>query len=492
MIMTISSCIQWLLSYGLTNQFFLEEDLCYVQNQLLAALNMQTLDNAVTQVPDTFSLHQVLEIMLGAYTIEERDLMDSKIMGAMLPRPSEVQRRFKRLYDLSPEEATQDFYNFSLKSNYIRKDRTDKNLIWDHLSGYGNLQMTINLSKPEKDPKQIEAERHAPKLSYPKCLLCIENEGYHGRINHPARQNLRLIPMKLNNEEWFFQYSPYLYYNEHAIVLRKEHEPMKITTATFKRMLAFLEIFPHYFIGSNADLPIVGGSILSHDHYQAGKHTFPMAVAERTHTFTCKDFPDVNGYWVHWPMSVVRLRSQNTTGLIDAAERILNTWRSYEDKEVDIIAHSGETPHNTITPIARKSDGFYELDLVLRNNRTTDEHPDGLFHPHKEVHAIKKENIGLIEVMGLAILPPRLKDEIAGIKKWLEGDVLDEDQLLAIKKHQLMIKELQASAGEVSVEQAVGRLFEKALIHAGVFKKSPKGEQAFLRFMHAIGFEEGK
>lgn len=496
--MTLSSCVEWLIKYGLENDFFEKEDERYIRNQLMAILKCETLENDLNEVDSKKGLHDILDFLLnycdsnGMIPNGDRDLVDSKIMGAMLARPSDIQKNFHMYFSESPEKATSYFYNLCLKSNYIRKDRTDKNKIWYYDSKYGRIQMTINVSKPEKDPKQIEAEKKAPKKAYPKCLLCIENEGYHGRVNHPARQNLRLIPLLLNGEAWFFQYSPYLYYNEHAIVIRDEHVPMKISSLTFQRMLSFVDLFPHYFIGSNADLPIVGGSILSHDHYQAGHHTFPMALAECVKKFSHAQFPAVKAYWINWPMSVIRLKSSNHDSLVKAAEAILKTWQEYDDKSVEIHAFTGETPHNTVTPIARKNNNFTELDIVLRNNRTTKDYPHGLFHPHEEVHAIKRENIGLIEVMGLAILPPRLLKETELIEALLNGEKLSEEEWLTIEKHEPMIELIKNSKGELTLDQAIGELFEKALIDAGVYKDTDEGRKAFMKFMKTCGYEEEK
>ena len=411
--------IEKLLAFAESMKLIESEDVVYSRNNLLAVFGLDDCE----EVTETFEIEKPYDILnrmcdwaaekgLIENTFDERDLFDTKVMGELTPRPSEVIRKFKEDYKVSPETATDNYYAFSQNTNYIRVDRIAKNLHWLADTEYGNIEITVNLSKPEKDPRDIAKAKLAPQSSYPKCLLCKENEGYQGRMNHPARQNHRIIPVTLTNESWFLQYSPYVYYNEHCILFSGEHRPMKISRGSFERVLEFVDIFPHYFVGSNADLPIVGGSILSHDHFQGGHHDFPMAVAEAEETFTIKGFEDVAVEKVKWPMSVIRLRGESKEKLVDLSDKILTAWRGYSDEKCEISAFTGDTPHNTITPIARKKNGSYEIDLVLRNNRTSEEYPLGIFHPHQELHHIKKENIGLIEVMGLAVLPGRLKEEM--------------------------------------------------------------------------------
>ncbi|KKO51218.1 UDP-glucose--hexose-1-phosphate uridylyltransferase [Paenibacillus sp. DMB20] len=435
-----------------------------------------------------------------------RDLLDAKIMGRLLARPSEVVSEFLRLERESGIEAATDyFYKLCIDSNYIRMDRVARNEYWKHHSEYGEIEITINLSKPEKNPKEIAMAKLLPPPVYPKCQLCRENVGYAGRINHPARQNLRIIPLKLNGENWFFQYSPYVYYNEHCIVFHHDHVPMKLTKDTLARLLGFVEDYPHYFLGSNADLPIVGGSILTHDHFQGGRHTFPIQKAARLASFEHKSYAGVSVGIVHWPMSVIRLTSQDRSALLECANDIYEAWKGYSDASVDIQARSetdGEkVRHNTVTPIARRSaDGGYEMDLVLRNNRTSEQYPEGIFHPHREMFHIKKENIGLIEVMGLAILPGRLKTELDQIAAILAGDdELDkasraEEHPLAV--HRDWVERLKAAAGTTLakdqaadlIRREVGGIFTAILEQAGVYKHTPEGRDAFVRFLESMGF----
>lgn len=436
-------------------------------------------------------------------TVTYRDLFDARIMGLLMPRPSETVSLFNALAkDKGIAAATDWFYRLNIDSNYIRMDRIRRNGYWLHPTAYGDLEITVNLSKPEKDPKEIALLKTLPQSDYPKCLLCKENVGYAGRPDHPARQNIRLLPLELQGAAWFFQYSPYVYYNEHSIVLRGEHVPMRISRETFARLLDFVERFPHYFIGSNADLPIVGGSILNHDHFQAGRHVFPMEKAEVDAWRDNEREPGVRGGIVKWPMSVLRLRSTDREALLRAAGAVLDAWRGYSDAEADIAAFSGETPHNTITPIARLRDnGEYELDLVLRNNRTSEEHPDGIFHPHRELHHIKKENIGLIEVMGLAVLPGRLQQELAQIADILTGRSAYDPQALAVAahplaKHAAWIAELADAHGTTMaaddadrlLQAAVGDKFRDVLLDSGVYKETASGRAAFERFLAAVGF----
>ena len=426
-------------------------------------------------------------------SITERDLFDTKLMAALLPRPSEVTNEFNRLYrEFSPKAATDYFYKFSCDSDYIRRYRISKDIRWVTSTRYGDLDITINLSKPEKDPKEIAAAKNAPQSGYPKCMLCRECEGYAGRINFPARQNHRIIPVTVNGEDWCFQYSPYVYYNEHCIVFNSCHTPMSINHATFRKLLDFVKLFPHYFVGSNADLPIVGGSILSHDHFQGGNYTFAMAKAPVEKELRFSGFDNIRAGILKWPMSVIRLKSHDAESLIPLACKILDCWRKYTDKDAFIFAKTDGIPHNTITPIARKNGEFYELDLVLRNNITTEEHPMGVYHPHKELHHIKKENIGLIEVMGLAVLPARLKNEIALLK----NAVLDGDDIRSIPEisgHADWTDEIIAKYDDINeknideiLKKEIGLVFQKVLEHAGVFKRTEEGKRAFLRFTESV------
>ncbi|MCL6602600.1 MAG: UDP-glucose--hexose-1-phosphate uridylyltransferase [Paenibacillus sp.] len=435
-----------------------------------------------------------------------RDLLDAKIMGLLMARPSEVNAEFRRLTaEKGISAATDQFYKLSIDSNYIRMDRISKNVYWLQDSPYGDIEMTINLSKPEKSPKEIAMARLLPPPVYPKCQLCRENVGYSGRVNHPPRQNLRIIPLALNNEKWFFQYSPYVYYNEHCIVFHHDHVPMKLTKDTLSRLLGFVESFPHYFIGSNADLPIVGGSILTHDHFQGGRHTFPIQKAPKESTFTHESYPGVSISIVKWPMSVLRLSSQDPAVLLECGNSIYEAWKGYSDPEADVLAFSeteGElVPHNTVTPIVRRAeDSGYEMDLVLRNNRTSEQYPEGIFHPHREMHHIKKENIGLIEVMGLAILPGRLKEELDRIAGILAGDSstlneLQGDSTHALAQHASWVQELVERFGMSmnheeavkTIQNEVGIKFTHILEHAGVYKRTPEGQEAFHRFVKSLG-----
>lgn len=430
--------------------------------------------------------------MLAADSVVYRDLFDTKIMGLLMPRPSEVIRKFYDLYkEVSPEAATDYYYDLSRNSDYIRRYRIARDKKWVAPTEYGDLDITINLSKPEKDPKAIAAAKNAHQSGYPKCLLCKENEGYAGRVNHPARQNHRIIPVTINGSRWGFQYSPYVYYNEHCIVFNSEHVPMKIEHATFCKLFDFVKQFPHYFVGSNADLPIVGGSILSHDHFQGGHYEFAMAKAPVEETFRAAGFEDVEAGIVKWPMSVIRLSGTDTDRIIALADKILANWRGYTDEEAFIYAETDGEPHNTITPIARKRGDKYELDLVLRNNITTAEHPLGVYHPHAKLHHIKKENIGLIEVMGLAVLPARLKQELADLKvAILAGKDLRASEELC--KHADWVEEflprytVTADNIEGILEKEVGLVFAEVLADAGVYKRTPEGRRAFRRFLATL------
>ena len=440
-------------------------------------------------------LKDILDWAVENGRIEEgttsRDLFDTELMGRLTPRPSQVIREFQARYEESPETATDWYYQFSQDTDYIRRYRIAKDVKWVAPTPYGDLDITINLSKPEKDPRAIAAAKTAPQGGYPKCQLCRENEGYAGRMNHPARQNHRIIPITIDGKDWFFQYSPYVYYNEHCIVFNGAHVPMKIDRSAFRKLLDFVKQFPHYFVGSNADLPIVGGSILSHDHFQGGRYTFAMEKAPVEKEVSFPGFEDVECGIVKWPMSVIRLRSADDDRLVDLAEKILTTWRGYTDEAAFIFAETGGEPHNTITPIARMRDGKFELDLVLRNNLTTEEYPLGVYHPHQELHHIKKENIGLIEVMGLAVLPSRLKGELAALADALvEGRDIRADE--ALEKHNHWAEELKTRYTFTRenamgiLQKEVGVVFAKVLEHAGVYKCTDEGRAAFLRFISSV------
>ena len=423
--------------------------------------------------------------------ITARDIFDTRIMGALTPMPREVIRCFREKYAVSPQEATDWYYTFSCDTDYIRRYRIAKDLRWTYESEYGDLDITINLSKPEKDPKAIAAAKNAPQSGYPKCQLCKENEGYAGRLNHPARANHRIIPITIAGSEWYLQYSPYVYYNEHCIVFNGQHVPMKIDKAAFDKLLDFVTAFPHYFVGSNADLPIVGGSILSHEHFQGGHYTFAMEKAPVETPVYFAGFEDVQAGLVKWPMSVIRLDGEDPRRLSQLAEKILKAWRSYSDEKCGIVAFSGGEPHNTITPIARRRGSLYELDLVLRCNITTEEHPLGVFHPHADKHHIKKENIGLIEVMGLAVLPSRLKSELTDLaEKIVSGADLRGDPIQS--KHADWVEELKKryifteENAMATLMQETGRVFTQVLEDAGVYKRTPEGKDAFLRFVEAV------
>lgn len=493
--------INRLVNFALNKKLITNEDVIYSTNMLLGTLNLNEFDpeqveeNLETPTPILENiLDYACEKDLIENTTTERDLFDTQIMNCLMPRPSEVINKFNELYNSSPEEATEYYYDLSIASNYIRKDRIDKNIVWKAPTEYGDLDITINLSKPEKDPRDIAKAKLVKSSSYPKCLLCKENEGFYGHINHPARQTHRIIPLNFEEgQKYFLQYSPYTYYNEHCIIFNDAHIPMKINKATFKNLLNFTDILPHYFAGSNADLPIVGGSILSHDHYQGGHYTFAMETAPTEKTYSIAGYEDVEIGRVKWPMSVVRLTSNNKNKLLDLADHILTSWRAYSDESVEILSHSGDEPHNTITPISRKRDGKYELDLVLRNNRTSTEHPLGIFHPHDEVHHIKKENIGLIEVMGLAVLPARLKDELNILKENLINKVTDISDNEVIAIHSDWYKYLLEKYSDISAENAedilkaeVGFKFSEVLDHAGVFKRNEQGLSAFDKFINTL------
>ena len=494
----IDEQVRKLVCYGLERGLFTERDEIYVTNRILEILQLDeyNCDTVFSDVDLEETLKALLDYAaekgLTKNDITHRDLFDTKLMGALMPRPSEVTNRFKELYAISPKAATDYFYTLSQDSDYIRRYRVAKDIKWLTATPYGELEITVNLSKPEKDPKAIAAAKNAPQAGYPKCMLCRECEGYAGRINFPARQNHRVIPITINGSDWCLQYSPYVYYNEHCIVFNAKHTPMAINRASFKKLLDFVTQFPHYFVGSNADLPIVGGSILSHDHFQGGNHTFAMAKAPIETELHFDGFSDIEAGIVKWPMSVIRLRSENTERLVELADKILTCWRGYSDPDAFIFAETDGTPHNTITPIARKTNGKFELDLVLRNNITTAEHPLGVFHPHAELHHIKKENIGLIEVMGLAVLPARLKNEMALLEKaMLENRDIRKDEALA--KHADWADDGSRKYGELTedniserIRDEIGLVFSHVLEHAGVFKRTEEGRRAFLKFAAGV------
>lgn len=496
----IHTYIKKLVAYGVKTGLVAEEDIIFTTNRLLELFQLDELEEpekSVSMRED--ELEEVLGKMMDyAYekgimtenSIVYRDLFDTKIMSMLMPRPSEVIHHFYELYKNSSAKAATDwYYKLSRDSDYIRRYRICKDKKWTTATKYGDLDITINLSKPEKDPKAIAAAKNAKQSGYPKCLLCRENEGYAGRVNHPARQNHRIIPITINDSQWGFQYSPYVYYNEHCIVFNSQHIPMKIEHATFCKLFDFVKQFPHYFVGSNADLPIVGGSILSHDHFQGGHYEFAMAKAPVERSFSVKGFEDVEAGIVKWPMSVIRLSAEDTDRIIALADIVLNSWREYTDKEAFIFANTNGEPHNTITPIARKRGDKFELDLVLRNNITTEEHPLGVFHPHAKLHHIKKENIGLIEVMGLAVLPARLKGEIAALKEAiLNGEEIRSKEEL--QKHADWVEEfmpkydkIDASNIDQIIEQEIGLVFMQVLEDAGVYKRTAEGQAAFDRFV---------
>ena len=496
--MEIQARIKQLVNYGIEAELLKEEDRVYTTNLLLDLLKVAEYEDLEVE---TMELEDILKDMLD-YAFEQniiddngvvtRDLFDTRIMNCLMPRPSEVIKTFYDHYEESPKKATDYFYKLSQDSDYIRRYRIKKDLKWVTNTEYGDLDITINLSKPEKDPKAIAAAKNAKATSYPKCLLCKENEGFAGNLNHPARENHRIIPIVINEQNWGFQYSPYVYYKEHCIVFHGEHTPMKINRQAFRKLFDFVKQFPHYFIGSNADLPIVGGSILAHDHFQGGNYEFAMAKAPIEQTYTIKGYEEIEVGIVKWPMSVLRLTGSDENKIIDLADHILTVWRGYTDEQAFIYAKTDGEPHNTITPIARKVGEKYQLDLVLRNNITTDEHPLGVYHPHANLHHIKKENIGLIEVMGLAVLPSRLKVEMEELKQYiLEGKDIRQNEVLA--KHGDWVDEFLPTYESVTkdnidqiVEQEIGKVFERVLLDAGVYKRTKEGREAFERFIASL------
>ena len=499
--MRIETYIDALVSYAMNTGLAESEDQQVLTNRLLDLLAKYDYEPSDERQPD--NLEEILTGILS-YAVENglcddsitaRDIFDTRIMGALTPMPREVVRTFREKYAQSPVKATDWYYKFSCDTDYIRKYRIAKDMRWKYGSAYGELDITINLSKPEKDPKEIAAAKNAPQTAYPKCLLCRENEGYAGRMNHPARANHRIVPVNICGADWYLQYSPYVYYNEHCIVFNAEHIPMKIDKSAFEKLLDFVRVFPHYFVGSNADLPIVGGSILSHEHFQGGHYTFAMESAPMEEELSFTGFEEIKAGIVKWPMSVIRLCGSDPAKIADLADKILAVWRGYTDESVGIIAFSDGQPHNTITPIARRRGEDYELDLVLRCNITTEEHPMGVFHPHADKHHIKKENIGLIEVMGLAVLPSRLKKELTELAEAaVIGKDISSDEVL--RKHTLWLAELKKNYTFTSenamdiILKETGKVFAGVLEDAGVYKNTLEGRTAFLRFVNQVNREE--
>ncbi|MBR3953411.1 MAG: UDP-glucose--hexose-1-phosphate uridylyltransferase [Oscillospiraceae bacterium] len=498
--MKIETYIDAIVSYAMNTGLAQPEDHRVLINRLLDLLEKP--DYEPSDEPQPEDIEEILAGILD-YAVENglcddnitaKDIFDTRIMGAITPMPREIIRTFWEKYENNPVEATDWYYKFSCDTDYIRRYRIKKDMRWKYESEYGNLDITINLSKPEKDPKAIAAAKNAPQTAYPKCQLCCENEGYAGRMNHPARANHRIIPIKICGADWCLQYSPYVYYNEHCIVLNEKHIPMKIDKSAFEKLLDFVRIFPHYFVGSNADLPIVGGSILSHEHFQGGHYTFAMETAPIREKVVFKGFEDIEAGIVNWPMSVIRLRGADFARIADLADKILGCWRGYSDEKVGVIAFSEDQPHNTITPIARRRGEDFELDLVLRCNITTEEHPLGVFHPHEDKHHIKKENIGLIEVMGLAVLPSRLKQELSDLAEAaVSGKDVFSDEVLS--KHAEWLEELkkeytftEENAMDIILKET-GKVFSKVLEDAGVYKNTSEGHNAFIDFINAVNKE---
>lgn len=495
----LNESISKLVQYGIETGLLPECEKIYATNLLLDLFHEDSYEEPEEKA-ENIDLESVLKELLDEAvnrgliedSIGYRDLFDTKMMNCLVPRPAQVQKEFWDAYEKSPEAATEYFYKLSQDSDYIRRYRVKKDKKWTVESPYGTIDITINLSKPEKDPKAIAAAKNAKNNAYPKCQLCMENEGYAGRLDHPARENHRIIPITINESKWGFQYSPYVYYNEHCIVFNGEHTPMKIDRAAFTKLFDFVKQFPHYFLGSNADLPIVGGSILSHDHFQGGHYTFAMAKAPIEKKVTIPGYEDVEAGIVKWPLSVLRIRHQDEKRLIDLADHVLKAWRGYTDEAAFIFAETDGEPHNTITPIARMKDGMYELDLTLRNNITTEEHPLGVYHPHAQYHHIKKENIGLIEVMGLAVLPARLKDEIELLKEYImEGKEIRSNE--KIEKHADWVEEFLPRYEEINadnieeiLQQEIGKVFVHVLEDAGVYKCTEEGREAFMRFIQTL------
>ncbi|MGN1316527.1 MAG: UDP-glucose--hexose-1-phosphate uridylyltransferase [Acutalibacteraceae bacterium] len=496
--MTIDSAVKSLVKYGIKEGLLDSLDERWAINRVLEVLELDSIEMEA-QAVENATLEEILKTLLDFAcekglcedSVVYRDLFDTKIMGTICPRPSEVIKKFIGLYEESPEKATEYYYNISRKSDYIREYRIKNDVKWVTPTEYGDIDITINLSKPEKDPKAIAAALKMKQSSYPMCMLCPENEGYAGRVNHPARQNHRVIPLELEGENWCLQYSPYVYYNEHCIVFSGEHTPMKISEQGFRRLFAFVKKFPHYFVGSNADLPIVGGSVLTHDHFQGGNYEFAMAKAPVETKVTFKGYEDIDAGIVKWPMSVLRLAGDDTNRICELSGKILAKWRNYTDEDAFIFSETDGTPHNTITPIARFRNGKFEIDLVLRNNITTEEYPDGVYHPHPQHHHIKKENIGLIEVMGLAVLPSRLKTEMALLKNAvIKGEDITANETIA--KHAQWVEEIKKNNAitedncEKILQDEIGKVFADILGQCGVFARNDGGKAQFLKFVDAV------
>lgn len=499
--MNRNEAITALVNYALEKELIEQEEKVWAVNRILEVMQADSFsweesakgkEAGLTEILDTLIDDAYERGVLEENSVVYRDLFDTKLMGSLTPRPVQVMKKFQQLQEESSQRATDWYYQFSQDTNYIRKDRVAKDIRWKTETEYGEIDISINQSKPEKDPKAIAAARNQPASDYPRCMLCEENVGYAGRLNYPARQNHRIVPVTINNTDWYLQYSPYVYYNEHCICFNKVHTPMKIDKACFAKLLDFVRQFPHYFVGSNADLPIVGGSILSHDHFQGGNHEFAMAKAPVIKEYVIPGYEDVRAGMVKWPMSVIRLQCKDKERLISAADHILMCWRSYTDEAAFIFAETNGEPHNTITPIARIRDGYFELDLVLRNNITTEEHPLGVYHPHAKLHHIKKENIGLIEVMGLAVLPSRLKSEMEQLADAiLEGKDIRSNEVL--EKHADWVEEFLPKYTDITKEnimdilhEEIGQVFNQVLEDAGVYKQTEEGRSAFERFVGSL------
>lgn len=490
--MTEQKLVASFVDQVIQNSDYTDEDRIYLTNRVLSMVGDTALNATTSKISLIDLKDDLVDVAVANDQIEDnqgsKDILGAKLMDLVTPAPSVVNRRFWDQYATDPQKALKYFYQLSQQNDYIKTKAIAKNIVWSTLTDYGDIEITINLSKPEKDPKQIAAAKKAKDTGYPRCALCIENEGYAGRVNYPARTNHRVIRFKLGDQQWGFQYSPYAYFNEHCIFLASQHRPMVINRTTFQQLLSIIQQFPGYFVGSNADLPIVGGSILSHEHYQGGRHQFPMEKAPIATPLTFKGFEDVTAGIVQWPMSVIRLRSSQEQPLVELADKILNCWRHYSDESVDVRAETAGVPHHTITPIARKRNGQLELDLVLRDNQTSAKYPDGIFHPHKDVQHIKKENIGLIEVMGRAILPPRLKPELQEVEKFLLGQPNEMADYHRPWAEQLKEQHPQINADNVSdiVRNAVGNVFARVLEDAGVYKRTDEGQRAFMRFVDNV------
>lgn len=494
--------IQELVSYGYDAGLVADEDVVYVINRLCEKLGLDHYEGSFELLSNGTEYIEVLENITN-YAFEKglitspnppfSDLFETGLMDLMMPRPSEIIESFWRFYRNDPELATDYYYRLSKASHYIRMDRVIKNMFWQVESDYGEIDITVNLSKPEKDPKAIALGQKQVESGYPKCLLCYENVGYQGHVNHPARQNHRVISLALRDEQWYLQYSPYVYFNEHSIVFKKEHTPMIISRATYERLLEFVDLFPHYFIGSNADLPIVGGSMLSHDHYQSGRTVFPMERASTYKTYKLNDYQGVTVKWLKWPLTVLRLKASSRTEILECADYITKKWRQYSDSTNNIIGFTEDIPHNTVTPIVRKKENDYEVDIVLRNNKTTEAYPDGIFHPHPDVHPVKKENIGLIEVMGLAILPSRLKVQMALLEEALEDSwslekVGEHEEIKLFGNLYTTMEENYKTLGnaETAIRKVIGKTFIKGLEDAGIYKLDEVGCQGLERFIQHL------